>query len=172
MGWFYYGKKVHAWYIDPTGIINQNSVKYPYPIGIMQKKWNPHYKFPNGNKTKDDTNSPSVPLLKASYSTMLIKYYPSNNKSTCIVCASRSQRTRNIIARTHLLVAGHQWTASTSTGCNRWLSLAKPTLKVALLNTNRSPVARTNKCGWAISQHMPMTITWERGGLNSNMVCA
>ena len=42
---------------------------------------------------------------------------------------------------------------STSTGCNLWLSLTKPTLKVALLaNKNRSVVPRTNKCGWATRQ--------------------
>jgi hypothetical protein len=45
---------------------------------------------------------------------------------------------------------GHQWTVSTNTGCNQWLSLAKPTLKMPLADRNHSLVARTNKCGWAI----------------------
>ena len=44
---------------------------------------------------------------------------------------------------------GHQWTASTCTGCNQCLSLAKSTLKVAHDGRNRSLVAHTNKCGWA-----------------------
>ena len=46
---------------------------------------------------------------------------------------------------------GHQLTVSTSTGCNQWLSLAEPTLKVTPIGRNRSLVARTNMCGWAIS---------------------
>ena len=50
-----------------------------------------------------------------------------------------------------LTSAGHQWTVSTSTGCNQWSSLARPTLKVAPAGRNCSLVARTNKCGWAIS---------------------
>ena len=45
---------------------------------------------------------------------------------------------------------GHQRTVSTSIGCNQWLSLAKTILKVALVGRNRSLVARTSKCGWAI----------------------
>ena len=47
--------------------------------------------------------------------------------------------------------AGHHWTVSTNIGCNQWLSLAKTLLKVTLAGRNRSMVARTNKCGWAIS---------------------
>ena len=37
-----------------------------------------------------------------------------------------------------------QWTVSTGTGCNQWLSLAKPTLKVLPARRNRSLVARTS----------------------------
>ena len=48
--------------------------------------------------------------------------------------------------------AGHHWTVSTSTSCNEWLSLAKTLLKVALAGRNRSLIARTSKCGWAIRQ--------------------
>ena len=46
--------------------------------------------------------------------------------------------------------AGHQQTVGTSIGCNQWLSLAKSTLKVAPAGRNRSLVAYTSKCGWAI----------------------
>ena len=46
---------------------------------------------------------------------------------------------------TLITVAGHQWTVSTNTGCNQWLSLAKPCLKVLPGGRNRSPVARTSK---------------------------
>jgi hypothetical protein len=45
---------------------------------------------------------------------------------------------------------GHQWTVSPSASCNQWLSLAKPCLKVLPAGRNRSLVARTSKCGWAI----------------------
>ena len=54
-------------------------------------------------------------------------------------------------ARPHLVVSGHQQTVSTNNCCNQWLSLAKPLLKVVLGGGNRSLVARTSKCGWAIS---------------------
>ena len=57
-----------------------------------------------------------------------------------------------LIARPHLLVSGHQRTVSTSKGCNQWLSLAKTLLKVALDGGNRSLVACTSKCGWAITK--------------------
>ena len=40
---------------------------------------------------------------------------------------------------------GHQRTVSTDIGCNQWLSLAKPPLKVGLAGRNRSLVARTSK---------------------------
>ena len=46
--------------------------------------------------------------------------------------------------------AGHQRTVSTSTRCNQWLSLAITLLKVALAGRNRSLVACSSKCGWAI----------------------
>ena len=39
---------------------------------------------------------------------------------------------------------------STNTSCNQWLSLAKPTFKVASIGRNCTLVARTIKCGWAI----------------------
>ena len=55
-----------------------------------------------------------------------------------------------------LTSVGHRWTASTNTQLQRWLSLAKPTLKVAPPNRNRSPVAPTSKCGWAINLHIPL----------------
>ena len=45
---------------------------------------------------------------------------------------------------------GHQWTESTSFGCNQWLSLAKLALKVPLAGRSRSLVARTSKCGECI----------------------
>ena len=48
--------------------------------------------------------------------------------------------------------AGHQWTVSTNIGCNQWLSLAEPTLKMAPAGRNHSPVAHTNMCGWTISR--------------------
>ena len=35
--------------------------------------------------------------------------------------------------------AGHQWTESTNTGCNQWLSLVKIALKVSPADRNRSP---------------------------------
>jgi len=40
---------------------------------------------------------------------------------------------------------------STNIGYIQWLFLVKPTLKVALVDRNRSLVAHTSKCGWAIS---------------------
>ena len=49
-----------------------------------------------------------------------------------------------------LTSAGHQQTVSMNIGCNQWLSLAKTLLKVALAGRNRSMVAHTSKCGWAI----------------------
>ena len=57
----------------------------------------------------------------------------------------------NIISHPHLLVPSHQRTVSTSKGCKQWLSLTKTLLKVTLVGGNRSLVARTSKCGWAIS---------------------
>ena len=54
---------------------------------------------------------------------------------------------RGVIVHPHLLVRA----VSTSTGCNQWLLLAKTLLKVALVGRTRSLVARTCKCGWAIS---------------------
>ena len=38
----------------------------------------------------------------------------------------------------------------TNTDYIQWLSLVKPTLKVAPVGGDCSLVARTNKCGWAI----------------------
>ena len=58
---------------------------------------------------------------------------------------------RNLIPHPHLLVPSHQRTVSTSKGCNQWLSLAKPLLKVALAGGNRSLLACTSKCEWGIS---------------------
>ena len=40
---------------------------------------------------------------------------------------------------------------STITGCNQWLSLAERTLKVAHASKNRSLLAHTSKCGWAMN---------------------
>ena len=50
-----------------------------------------------------------------------------------------------------LTSVGHQWTTSTNTGCNQWLSSVKPTLRVAPTSRNRSPVTRTSERGCAIS---------------------
>ena len=44
--------------------------------------------------------------------------------------------------------AGHLRTVSTNTGCNRWLSLAKLSLKVTH--------AHTGTCGWAIRSYFTM----------------
>jgi hypothetical protein len=46
---------------------------------------------------------------------------------------------------------GHQWTESTSSGCNQWLSLAKIALKVPPTGKNRSMVACTSRCGECIT---------------------
>jgi hypothetical protein len=46
--------------------------------------------------------------------------------------------------------ARHQWTFSSSIGCNQWLSLAKLALKVAPTGRNCSPMTCTSKCVWAI----------------------
>ena len=56
-----------------------------------------------------------------------------------------------VIPHPHLLMPGHQQMVSTSKGCNQWLLLAKTLLNVALAGGNRSLVARTSRCGWAIS---------------------
>ena len=52
---------------------------------------------------------------------------------------------------TTLIGAGHQRTVSTITGYKQWFSLTKSTLNVTLVGRNRSLMARTSKCGWAIS---------------------
>ena len=59
--------------------------------------------------------------------------------------------------------AGHQWTESTSTGCNQWLSLAKIALKVPHAGRNRSPVANTSRCGEGIRASPPCRVkgTWQ-----------
>ena len=54
-------------------------------------------------------------------------------------------------AHSHLLLRATNVIMKTNFGCNRWLSLAKPALKVAHVGTHRSSVARTSKCEWAIS---------------------
>ena len=46
----------------------------------------------------------------------------------------------------------HQWTESTNTNCNQWLSLAKITLKVPPIGKNRSLAANTSNCGEGISR--------------------
>ena len=71
---------------------------------------------------------------------------------------SRPDTRMYLIAHPHLLVPGHQRTVSTSKGCNQWLSLAKTLRKVALDGGNRSLVARTSKCGWAIRSKSPLHI--------------
>ena len=55
---------------------------------------------------------------------------------------------------THVGV-GHEWTESTNTGCNQWLSLAKITLKVSPAGRNHSLVGNTNKCGEGINLVCP-----------------
>ena len=47
--------------------------------------------------------------------------------------------------------ADHQWTVSINTSCNQWLSLAKPTLKMAPAGRNCSLMTCTSKCGWAVN---------------------
>ena len=47
--------------------------------------------------------------------------------------------------------AGHQWTVRINIDYIKWLSLAKPTLKVAHAGGDHSLVARINKCEWTIS---------------------
>ena len=50
-----------------------------------------------------------------------------------------------------LISAGHQWTMSTNVDYIQWLSLAKPTLKVAYVGTNCSMMVCTNKRGRVVS---------------------
>ena len=57
---------------------------------------------------------------------------------------------------------GHQWTESTSIGCNQWLSLAKIALKVPPAGRNRSLVASTNRCGEGIS-FKPCRLSMRKG---------
>ena len=59
-----------------------------------------------------------------------------------------------------LIGAGHQRTVSTNTGCKQWFSLARTLLKVALVGRDCSLVARTSKCGWAIS-HPPTQVGYQ-----------
>lgn len=47
-----------AWYINPNGIKNKNTVKYPYHVGI-KKLQNPHYRWPNDLKQKEKDNTKS-----------------------------------------------------------------------------------------------------------------
>jgi hypothetical protein len=56
------------------------------------------------------------------------------------------------VLHTHLQVTTHhQWTVNTNTGCNQWLSFATSALKKAApVGRNRSLVACTSMCGWAI----------------------
>jgi hypothetical protein len=59
-----------------------------------------------------------------------------------------------------LVGVGHQWTVSTSTTYNQWFLLAKSALTMSLVGRNRSLVADTNLCGWALIQeptHTPWT---------------
>jgi len=49
-----------------------------------------------------------------------------------------------------LTCVGHRWTVSTNIGCNQWLSLANPCLKVLLVGRDRLMVVRIGKCRWAI----------------------
>ena len=53
---------------------------------------------------------------------------------------------------------------STNIGCNQWLSLAKPTLKVAHAGRNRSLVAHTSKCGRAIRKKIESELDGLCGG--------
>ena len=68
--------------------------------------------------------------------------------------------------------AGHQFTVSIDVGYVQWLSLAKPTLKVAPAGRNHSSVACNTKCGLAILKGMftqkPLGHTWLLRTLNSN----
>ena len=69
-------------------------------------------------------------LLRVSYPFLWFKEY------------SYSSPTLTGVAR-----VDHQWTESTTNGCNQWLSLAKLALKMPPTNRNCSPVARTSRCG-------------------------
>ena len=61
--------------------------------------------------------------------------------------------------------AGHQWMVSTNIGCNRWLSLAEPTMKLAPVGRNRSLVARTSMCvgGLLVDEDDAADSLWVRG---------
>ena len=48
----------------------------------------------------------------------------------------------------------HQWTVSTNTSYNQWISLAEPAQVVTHVGRNRSLVTRTSKCEWAITQRI------------------
>ena len=67
--------------------------------------------------------------------------------------------------------AGHQRTVSTSIGCSQWLCVAKTILKVALAGRNCSLVARTSKCGWAISSPHRVLATTSTQLLCSRTAC-
>ena len=82
------------------------------------------------------TNAPNAPIV---------------NNINSKLCHSQVCTTQSTYSPPTLIGAGHQRTVSTSKGCNQWFSLAKILLKVALAGGNRSLVARTSKCGWAIS---------------------
>ena len=64
-----------------------------------------------------------------------------------------------LIAHLHILVRATSARMSTSIGCNQWLSLAKPALKVTPASRNRSLVARTSMCGWAISYQSQFSLS-------------
>ena len=59
-----------------------------------------------------------------------------------------------LIAHPHILVraTNERWElALVATSGSHWLSLVEPTLKVAPVGRNRSLIARTNVCGWALT---------------------
>jgi hypothetical protein len=69
-----------------------------------------------------------------------------------------------------LTTVGHQWTESTSTGCNQWLSLAKIALKVPTACRNHSLVARTSRCGECINLSL-FALGWHIPWLYSEAPC-
>ena len=70
-------------------------------------------------------------------------------------CAKGEVSCLPLIPHPHLLVSGHQRTVCIIKGCNQWLSLAKTLIKMGLAGGNHSLIARTSKCGWAITQQIP-----------------
>ena len=89
-----------------------------------------------------------IPMIPTKQSVILLK---SRWTSTNYFSNSTSSSATN--SPPTLIAASHHRTVSTNTGCNQWLPLAKPILKVTHVGRNHSPVAHTSMCGWAIITH-------------------